>query len=78
MAKHPNKHIREAIEYAEGNGWTFTKASGRAHIFRTLWCSRRDRTAVDSVFIQRHEVRTIMHVGFAVPSIVARTKGRLA
>jgi hypothetical protein len=44
MANHPNKHIREAIEYAEENGWTFTKASSRAHIFGTLWCRQRDRS----------------------------------
>jgi hypothetical protein len=28
----PNKHIREAIEYAEVHGWTFTKAGGRARV----------------------------------------------
>ena len=44
MARHPNKHIREAIKYAEANGWNFTKASGRAHVFGVLWCRQGDRT----------------------------------
>jgi hypothetical protein len=41
--KASNKHIREAIGYAQERGWTFTKASGRAHIFGTLWCPRGGR-----------------------------------
>jgi len=40
---HPNKHIREAIRYAERKGWTVTKAGPRAHIWGTLWCPRRTR-----------------------------------
>lgn len=43
MANHPDKHIREAIAYAEEMDWTFTKASARAHIFGTLWCPLSDR-----------------------------------
>jgi hypothetical protein len=38
MARHPNKHIREAIKYAETRGWRFQKASGHAHIFGELLC----------------------------------------
>lgn len=36
MAKHPNKHIREAIQYAEQHGWIFTMSRG--HIYGTLRC----------------------------------------
>jgi len=43
MVKHPNKHIREAIRYAEQSGWTFVKAGARAHIFGQLFCPRRGR-----------------------------------
>ena len=43
MAKHPNKHIREAIRYGESRGWTFTKASARAHIWGTLLCPHHAR-----------------------------------
>jgi hypothetical protein len=32
MAKHQNKHIREAIKYAEEHVWTFVKAGPRAHV----------------------------------------------
>lgn len=40
---HPNKHIREAIEYAQERGWTFLKAGPRAHIYGTLLCPERSR-----------------------------------
>ncbi|MGH7200330.1 MAG: hypothetical protein ACREJB_06970 [Planctomycetaceae bacterium] len=43
MTKHPNKHIREAIRYAELHGWTFTKAGPRAHIYGTLYCLHGQR-----------------------------------
>jgi hypothetical protein len=38
MANHPNKHIREAIEYAKKHGWKFEKAGARAHAFGSLCC----------------------------------------
>ena len=28
---HPNKHIREALKYAEENGWQFIKSRGHAY-----------------------------------------------
>jgi hypothetical protein len=31
MAKHPNKHIREALKYAEKRGWKIRKSGPRAH-----------------------------------------------
>ncbi len=37
---HPDKHIREAIKYAIGNGWRFVKAGPRAHIYGTLLCGQ--------------------------------------
>ena len=40
---HPNKHIREAIDYAEDHGWQFEKASGQAHISGTIYCSHGHR-----------------------------------
>ena len=36
MARHPNKHIRAAIEHAVSLGWRFTLSSG--HAFGHLWC----------------------------------------
>ena len=44
VADHPNKHIREAIRYAEAKGWTVTKAGPRAHLWGRLYCPRRDRS----------------------------------
>lgn len=41
---HPNKHIRAAIEYALANRWTLKKASGKAHIWGTLFCHQSDRS----------------------------------
>ncbi len=43
MADHPNKHICEAIRYAEHSGWIVEKASSRAHIWGTLYCPHRHR-----------------------------------
>lgn len=43
MAEHPNKHIRDAIRYAEDNGWSFMKAGPRAHVFGMLLCPLRSR-----------------------------------
>jgi len=43
MAKHPDKHIREAIKYAQQRGWAFRKAASRAHIFGKLYCPRQRR-----------------------------------
>ena len=40
---HSNKHIQDAVRYAEGKGWTVTKAGGRAHIWGVLWCPERSR-----------------------------------
>jgi hypothetical protein len=33
---HPNKHIREALDYAEEQGWAFTKSRG--HAFGRIRC----------------------------------------
>ena len=43
MAEHPNKHIREAIKYAEQQGWRATTSGGQAHIWGTLWCPLETR-----------------------------------
>jgi hypothetical protein len=43
LADHPNKHIREAIKYAISQGWGLQKASARAHIWGTLYCTQSGR-----------------------------------
>ena len=43
MPTHPNKHIREAIQYAEQKGWTVVKTRGHAHIWAKLLCPLHTR-----------------------------------
>ena len=43
MSNHPDKHIRQAIKYAESLGWRVDKAGGRAHIWGTLRCPLQSR-----------------------------------
>jgi hypothetical protein len=38
---HCSRPIREAIQYAEQHGWTFTKSRG--HNFGMLWCPESSR-----------------------------------
>ena len=38
MKKHPNKHIREAIEYAIDNGWDVVDTGKSGHAFCRLKC----------------------------------------
>lgn len=45
MSSHPDKHIREAIEFAESLGWTFEKSVPRAHSFGILYCPQNERGA---------------------------------
>jgi hypothetical protein len=44
MNDHPNKHIRQAVDYALEHGWSLKKAGARAHIWGMLYCPRGDRT----------------------------------
>ncbi len=41
--RHPNKHIRAAIEYAESQGWVLIP--GRGHAFGILRCPNGCRCA---------------------------------
>lgn len=43
MSDHPNKHIREAIDYALNHGWRLREAGAHAHIGGMLFCVREDR-----------------------------------
>lgn len=40
---HPNKHIREAIEYAVARGFRVIKAGPRAHEWGHLYCTEASR-----------------------------------
>lgn len=41
MDKHPNKHIRQAIDQALAGGWRLTKSTG--HVWGQLWCPEGSR-----------------------------------
>jgi len=43
MARHKNKHIQAAIDYALEHGWRLKLAGPRAHIWGTLYCPLQDR-----------------------------------
>ena len=43
MARHPNKHIREAVKKALQNGWRLVKAGPRAYVWGQLFCPRGQR-----------------------------------
>jgi hypothetical protein len=50
VAKHSNKHIREALKYAEQRGWTIRKSSGRAHSWVVIYCSHGHRECWMSIY----------------------------
>jgi hypothetical protein len=39
VADHPNRYIREALQYAEEQGWTIRKSGPRAHAWGVIFCS---------------------------------------
>ena len=39
VADHPNRHIREALKYADEQGWTIRKSGPRAHAWDVIFCS---------------------------------------
>lgn len=43
MPRHPDKHIRAAIEEALALGWRLKKSSPRAHAWGYLLCPERSR-----------------------------------
>lgn len=43
LATHPNKHIREAVQYAENHGWRVVKAGARAHTWGRIYCPLTSR-----------------------------------
>jgi len=40
---HPDKHIREAMQFAESLGWTFTEAGPHGHAYGFLYCPHHER-----------------------------------
>ena len=70
---HPNKHIREAIEYAIGRRWRFAKAGPRAHVYGELFCPHGAGGCIVRVFstpanAQSHAKRIVQKVNKCVHS----------
>lgn len=40
--KHPDKHIADAIKYAEENGWHIEKSKGKGHAWGIMECDHND------------------------------------
>jgi hypothetical protein len=38
VVSHPNRHIREALKYAEEQGWGIRKSGPRAHAWGVIYC----------------------------------------
>jgi hypothetical protein len=38
VVSHPNRHIRDALKYAEEQGWTIRKSGPRAHAWGMIYC----------------------------------------
>ncbi len=41
--KHPNQKIEEAIQYAESNGWRYSKAGHSSHAWGRFLCRKKGR-----------------------------------
>lgn len=49
-ANHSNKHIRDALRYAESRGWIVSKANARAHCWGRIRCQFGHRECQMSIF----------------------------
>jgi hypothetical protein len=65
MKKHPDKHIRAAIDYAVANGWHVVDAGKSAHAFCRLYCNAGHAEHMMSVWSTprspENHARQIMH-----------------
>ena len=64
MADHPDKHIREAVNYALSKGWRLKKGGSRAHAWGRLYVLRRPGKAAKFLCSRRRETRRTMRGGF--------------
>ena len=73
MNNHPNKHIREAVDYALAHGWRLGHAGPRAHIWGLLFCPHVAGMDVVGRFYPRRESPSVMHARFDTLSTTAPT-----
>ena len=48
--KHPNKHIEEALQYAESKDWKIEKSSGHAHSWGKMYCPENSPLCRENLF----------------------------
>ncbi len=60
-ASHSNKHIREAIRYAESKNWSVTKAGPRAHLGALYGVRNTPVTGVALESCQHRAIRSCAH-----------------
>lgn len=48
--KHPNKHIEEALQYAESKSWRIEKSAGQAHSWGKMYCPENSPICRDNLF----------------------------
>ena len=76
MPEHQNKHIREAIRYAQQHGWRVVKASGRHRSGAGSCALVEPGTVVTSMFTRRPEAPRTMRDASDAPSTIANTDKR--
>jgi len=55
MTDHPNKHIRKALKYAKGQGWTIKKSGPRAHAWGVIYCRFGHTKVLDGNLLDAEE-----------------------
>lgn len=50
LANHPNRHIKEALNDAEAQGWTIQKAGPRSHAWGIIYCGYGHRLCRMSIW----------------------------
>lgn len=77
MHGHPNKHIREAVEYALDAGWTLRMSRARAHTWGLLFCRQRDRSGCRGQSILRRAIPKTTRTTFVGPLNAARIEDKI-
>ena len=73
-SRHPNKHIENAVAYAEACGWRYVEAGGSTHAWRRMLCVHAIATDASSLCIPRLASQRIMPVKSAAKSMRAVTE----
>ena len=73
VADHPNKHIREAVQYALSSGWTLRKAGPRAHTWGVSIVHKATGQAASEPSTRHRDIQKTMRTISGEPSIGVHT-----